>query len=394
MLRKILATVLGILLLVFVVLWIFFDPPLSSPLSESETSRFLNIFPKKNAEKIIYGFLPYWNMDTVVIQPELTHLAYFSLTIAEDGTIVTQSGGGTEPGYRQFQSEEFFALNSSVKAKGGKLHVVFSQFGNDAIATFLGSPAAQQAFLTSLDSVLLAYPVNGINLDIEYAGDAPPALREQYTQFVSLVSRHLDETYENVELTIDAYAAAASKHMLWDIEKIAPLVDYIVVMAYDFHTRSSARSGPVAPLLSDGETWSESINGYLKAYTQKVSPEKILLGVPFYGYEWQTTSAEPQSFTFPQTGATASYRRVSELLARKEELQLQEHWDEAALSPYLTYTQNGNHYTVYYENAQSVAYKLEYVRQLDLAGIAIWSLGYDGPSRDLWESIDAELGIE
>jgi spore germination protein YaaH len=368
------------------------DLPLSSPLNEQSFSRFLPKFPHQKNEKIIYGFLPYWNLREVTLQPELTHLAYFSLTLAEDGTFVTEgSGGGTEPGYRTLQSDDFLALAEVLRNRGGHTDIVISQFSDETITAFLTSSAAHEQFLQSLDSVLLAYPFEGVNIDIEYAGAVTPELREQYVRFLSTVSEHLREKNEDITLSIDAYALAATKNMLWDLEKIAPLVDYVVVMAYDFHRSSSPTAGPAAPMFDKEAGWNESINTSLQAFVQKVPPEKLLLGIPFYGYEWQTTSSEPESFTFPRTGATASYKRVKELLTRREELGIEEHWEESALAPYLTYTLNDEHFMVYYENARSIAYKLEYVHQLNMAGIAIWSLGYDGSSRDLWESIRTQL---
>ncbi|HCC84587.1 MAG TPA: hypothetical protein DEP87_02805, partial [Candidatus Pacebacteria bacterium] len=87
------------------------------------------------------------------------------------------------------------------------------------------------------------------------------------------------------------------------------------------------------------------------------------------------------------TGATASYERVQSILADKTKLKVTENWHESALAPYLTYIEDGKTYVVYYENAKSLAYKLEYAKQLDLAGIAIWALGYEGTSRDLWDPI-------
>lgn len=389
--KKFLTLVLVMLITVCVGLWLFVDPPLSSPVGENPVSRFLSSFPRSKTKKIVYGFLPYWNMNDAVLQPELTHLAYFSLTIAPDGTFVTRSGGGTEPGYRQLQSENFLRINNALKRYNSRLDIAVTQFDNESIEEFLGSPEAQQTFLQSLDSLLLAYPINGVNLDIEYSGDAPPALRAQYTQFVQRVSEHLDTTYGDIQLSVDMYGNAASKQMLWDVPAVEPLVDYIIVMAYDFTTRGSLRSGAVAPLLQESSSWKESVHVSLQDFLKVVPAEKILLGIPFYGYEWQTTSTEPNAFTLPNTGATASYKRVKEMIANKSELGLTEHWDEQALTPFVTYTRDRKSYTIYYENARSVAYKLEFVNQLDLAGIAIWSLGYDGDSRDLWDSIHTQL---
>lgn len=369
------------------------EPLLISPLSERSFSRFFSEFPHPKTQKKVYGFLPYWNMRHAALQPELTHLAYFALTIGEDGAVVTQSGGGTEPGYHQLQSETFWEMQRTLQARGGQTDIVVSQFSNPTIEAFLGSTAAQAQFLQSLDSLLLAYPFDGVNLDIEYAGRASPELRGQYTQFVQAVSTQLRAKHPGVELSVDVYANAALRPMLWEIEKLAPLVDYIIIMAYDFHRSSSPIAGPVAPLFAKEAGWSESISRSLQAFVERAPADKLLLGIPFYGYEWQTTAAEPAAFTFPNSGAVASYRRVQELLTQKETLGIQEHWDEHALAPYLTYSQGDKHVMVYYENAQSIAHKLEYVNQLDLAGIAIWSLGYEGDSRDLWESIDRQLEI-
>jgi len=392
--KKIINGILLGLIVALVLIWVLVEPPLSSPLGTSSLSRFLPFFPHLKTQKIVYGFLPYWNFKTATLQPELTHLAYFALSIDADGNIVTTVNGNAEPGYYQLQSEEFLAANQLTKTYGGKTEVVLSQFDNDTIEQFLSSPSAQTTFFQAVDSLLLAYPFNGINVDIEYIGDAPPALRERYTQFISQFRQHLNETYEDIQLTVDMYAAASSKQMIWEVEKIAPLVDYIVVMAYDFHRSSSLRAGPVAPLFQKETSWKESINTYLKDFVKKTSPDKLLLGIPFYGYEWETTSQEPESFTLPQSGATASFKRVKELLTQKEELEVVEHWDENALAPYLSYIKNGRYYLVYYEDARSITYKLDYVNQLDLAGVAIWSLGYEGDSRELWEAVDNTLKIK
>ena len=93
-------------------------------------------------------------------------------------------------------------------------------------------------------------------------------------------------------LSIDVYAGASDNKQLWDIPALAPVVDYIVVMAYDFHRRSSPQAGPVAPLFGGSELWDSDINEHLRKFLEYVPREKILLGVPFYGYEWQTTFAK------------------------------------------------------------------------------------------------------
>jgi spore germination protein YaaH len=369
-------------------LWWFWDEPLLSPLSGVTSFQFLNPINKPPTKpKIVYGFLPYWNLNKTTIQPELTHLAYFALGIGADGKIVTQTSEGTEPGYSKLNSDEWQVLANTVKKQHGQIEIVFAQFEADTITQFLSSTTAQEQFLTSLDSILLAYPVSGINIDIEYNGDVSPAMRNRYTEFITQLRSHLNKKYRQVKLSIDVYASAADTPQLWDVPALAKEIDYFVIMAYDFHRRSSPQAGPVAPLFGGTDLWDSDINQYLKSFLSQVSNKQILLGVPFYGYEWQTTSQSAQAQTYPDTGATASYERVQTILAEKQKLKVTEHWNESALAPYLTYVEDGNNYVLYFENARSMAYKLEYAKQLDLAGVAIWALGYEGATRDLWDSI-------
>lgn len=373
-------------------LYFFVDVPLQSPFSDIPFSEFFRN-EKKSTPKKVYGFLPYWNINEVVLQKELTHLAYFSLTLNSDGTLKNQENGAFEPGAYQLQSDRFLTLQNMLQDQKKSLEIVITQFENETIETFLASDTAQTTFQESLDSLLLAYPFSGVNIDIEYTGDASPELREQFLSFIKNLRTHLNSKYTHIQLSVDMYAAAAKKNMIWDVDRIHPFVDEIIVMAYDFHRSSSPQAGPVAPLFTREERWQESIHDYLQTFTQKVPSSKILLGVPFYGYEWQTTTREAQASTYPKSGATASYKRVQELLQQKEELQIQEAWDSLALQPYFTYMQDGKLYTVYYENAQSLQYKLDYVEQMNLGGIAIWALGYEGSSRELWDTIQEKISL-
>lgn len=372
-------------------LWYFQDTPMLSPLSSLTTFKFINQDTPKSEGKVVYGFLPYWNLDEVQLQSELTTLAYFGLTMGGDGRIITHADGGLEPGYRELQSEDFLELSVLMEEHGKRVELVLTQFDNDTIVSLLTNPQATTNLLQSLDSILLAYPVHGINIDLEYTGLATNQLRTKLVELVTTIKQHLDQTYQGIELSIDIYASAASQRQIWDVAQLQSQVDYMVVMAYDFHRRSSPQAGPVAPLFGGKEYWDSDINQHLADLTKIVPKHKLLLGVPFYGYEWQTTSREAQAHTFPETGSTASFKRVKTILEQKEKLQVEQNWSEQALSPYLSYVKDGEIYVIYYENSRSLSYKLDYVNQLDLGGIAIWALGYEDTARELWDTIQHKL---
>jgi spore germination protein YaaH len=363
--------------------------PLLTPFTTEMTAHFFSKTEpvKKTSPKIVYGFLPYWNLNKVQLHPELTHLAYFSLTVGGDGKIVTRQDKNTEPGYHKLASDDVLSLMSAQHRRGGKFELVLTQMDNDDIAQFLTSPKAQDTLISSIDSLLLAYPIDGINIDFEYTGEVTPGIQNGLTTFMEKLHRHINQKYANIHLSIDTYSGAARSNNIWNLAKLAPNVDHIIVMAYDFHRKSSTVAGPVAPLFSDETIFDSDIMGDIQDYIAQVPKEKIILGVPFYGYEWQTTSRNISSPTYPKSGSVASIERVQALMEKKSELNIEDHWNEIALSPYLSYQKDNQIFTIYYENSRSLSYKLDLVNQLNLGGIAIWALGYEGDSQELWDVI-------
>lgn len=386
--------VFGVLVATMGVLtWWYWDEPLTSPLTQSSAFRFFSeAQSNKQKNQIVYGFLPYWNLKTATIQPELTHVAYFDLGILADGNVQLRDDGNLTPGYVGLQSDELLDIAQELEARGGRLELVFTQFNGGDITTFLNSPKAQDNFISVLDTIILAYPISGVNIDIEPSGiPITPELRANFVSFMTKLRTHLDSKYDRVPLTIDVYASASSNEQIWDIPALANVVDYVIVMAYDYHRRSSVQAGPVAPIFGGEKSWDGDISQHLRKFISLMPSEKILLGMPFYGYEWQTTDASAQSPTYPDTGATATVARVAAILAQKDELQVTENWNDQALAPFLSYVEEGNTYIIYYENPRSISYKLDLVNQLDLGGVAIWALGYEGEDRVLWDVIDQKF---
>lgn len=392
---------LGILVLAaLVAINLFYQAPLRSAISGNSRLRYLQtlLLPRQTRPQVIYGFLPYWNIERFQLSEGLTHLAFFSLTIAADGRIITRQDGGIEPGYRHLGSDQFLELAAAAREQGAAVELVFTQFNNNDIAAFLRSDQAQDNFLTALDSILLAYPLSGINIDIEYSGSGAVDLQEPLTSFMRKLHTHSKARYPELVISIDVYASAAINQQIWQIGDLSDYIDYLMIMAYDFHQRGSIQAGPVAPLFGENSSWSKNINYNLKKFLDQVPREKLLLGVPFYGYGWQTDSNNPRANTYEGTGFTVSYQKAKALesqagsgtvsdqaWAGASDIKL--HFDEDALSPFVTYRQDDKFYTIYYENPLSITYKMEYARHLDLAGIAIWALGYEDQEGELWGAL-------
>lgn len=368
-------------------IWWKTPTPLEAPVSPLTRFRFFVpelLSLNQKDEKIVYGFLPYWNLATASINPALTHVSYFGLTVNGAGSLTNTDDEG-DVAYSRLDSDQFLDLLDQAKKQNSSADIVIKSFNADDMAALLRSPKAQSNFFQQLDSLLLSYPFTGVNLDFEIQ-EGSYALQKPFTEFVAALDKHLAETNPDAILSIDVYASAGSGENIWDLAALSPHTDYFVVMAYDFHRRNSPQAGPVAPLLG-AEQWSTDINTHLKEIVTKVPGSQVILGIPFYGYEWQTTSEQSSALTFPDTGATATYKRVQELLSDPEKYKVKENWNSNALSPYLTYQKDGKQYVLYFDNPRSISYKLDYVNQLGLAGVAIWALGYEGDTTELWEVI-------
>lgn len=343
----------------------------------------------QKAPKIIYGFLPYWTVKDVPEHSELTYLGYFSLPIDKNGEFISAKGDGAM-GWRTYSSPTVDQIRTQAQKQNQKFEVLITMMDPDEISAFLLNPVAQETFFSQVKTLIASQPIDGINIDIEYTGQVDDTLRTAYTAFIKNLSIRARRISPSIHLSIDVFADSALKPRIWDIPALVPYLDHIVIMAYDFYRSSSPQAGPVAPIFgSETNKWELDIAKTLKPFLDKVSADKFLLGIPFYGYEWRTTGEGPNASTYPKSGGLATYKRVQSLL--QKDRTIKEQWDRDALSPYILYTTKGKSYVIYYENSRSLSYKLDLVNELGMGGIAIWALGYEGNAPELWTVIQQKL---
>src|SRR5262249_38723686 len=83
----------------------------------------------------------------------------------------------------------------------------------------------------------------------------------------------------------------------FDYAALGAAADLVTVMAYEY-TGPFSGPGSVAPY-----GWVSRVAAYA---TQQIAPEKVLLGLAAYGYDWNTTSGGTLSLGFPQAMAIAA----------------------------------------------------------------------------------------
>lgn len=348
--------------------------------------------PRTDRDYTVFGFLPYWTIQSAEVPSAVTDVAYFAVIFDGQGRLVERIDGGAEMGYARLQSDSFTDWLAE-QPTDRDIHITITGQSNDEIAELVTSPVARQSFRQTVTQLLASYPFAGVQLDFEYSATATDQVRAGYVQLVRELNQDIKRMDPNLKLSVAAFGSAASKQSFWDIAGLAPHIDYLIIMSYDYHVRSSQVAGPVAPLFGkETGRWQDDITSNLRDFLQHIPPEKILLGIPFYGYEWQISGDAPGSPTFPSSGATATYKRVQELLTERAG-DIEEGWDSAALSPFIFYQENGQNRIIYYDNPRSLSYKLDLVNQLNFGGIAIWALGYEGEQSELWRVIETKFEL-
>lgn len=284
---------------------------------------------------------------------------------------------------------------TALRQRNPDLRIVLSLGGWDDSAGFsdvAASAASRSAFARSCGELLREYGLDGVDLDWEYpvSGGAPgvvhrPQDRENFTLLLQELRRTLDrqgrQEGKRYVLTI---AGAVSGGYLRHIEPqaVAEAVDHIFLMAYDLHGPWDACTDFNAPLYAPAEGRSRaSVDGGVSAWLEQGVPaEKLVLGMPLYGYIYQGVSSRNGGLYQSFAGAkSVSWDRVKgEYLNAAGYRRLHHNGAEV---PYLC----GNRAFLSYDDPASIAAKAALARRRGLGGVGFWELSQDR-SGDLIQS--------
>jgi len=204
----------------------------------------------------------------------------------------------------------------------------------------------------------------------------PAAQKANMVDFCRRAVRIIKKELPAAEISLATPAVDWSS--AWDYPSLAGICDYLIIMGYNYYWSGSSTAGPVAPLTGETQNVTRSIDTYLSA---GVPPEKLLLGVPWYGYDWPVVSNERKAAT-TGTGTSRIYR-AAEALA---ELHGRE-FDQATGVPRVSYMAGADWRQLWYDDSLSLSMKYGLVKTKGLAGVGIWALSYEDSGTGMWGSI-------
>jgi chitinase len=312
---------------------------------------------------------------------KLTHIAHAFLLLSPkaDGTIVIP-GGTIEP-----------ALLTKAHAAGVK--VLISIGGGDGIEgprfnKMALSEASRQAFVTNVRNFLVQYGYDGVDIDWEI-----PNARDR-----SDCTTLMQELRNGLPSPWLISMAIPSDPRNWgqgfDVPALAPLLDFINVMTYDFYGTWSTSTGHVSPLFQSPAD--PDVAGSLKTSMDLfenqygVPPAQMNIGTPFYGYEFDGTD---QLWAQCSTCVNSSPNYAPYIKGLVNQQGWTRVFDDAAMAPYLTNPDiQGVNVPgfITYDDPTTTALKTTYVMQnRGFGGMFMWELSgdYDGQSQDLLKAM-------
>ncbi len=262
-----------------------------------------------------------------------------SLSSIEDEPVITAARAkGTAP----------FMVVTNMRAEGG--------FSSENANAILSSPEIQDVLLNNIITVLQEKNYYGLNLDFEYIYSHD---RENYNSFLRKVTAKLRQMGYSVSTSLAPKNSAQQTGLLYEAHDYpvhSGLADYIILMTYEWgYTYGPAR--PVAPL--------NLVEAVIRYAVSVIPPEKILMGIPNYGYDW----------TLPFVRGTAAHPLTNPgAVELASEVGARILFDEEAQSPHFSYySYNGKKHAVWFEDARSIRAKLELVHRYGLAGVSYWT---------------------
>lgn len=327
------------------------------------------LVPQKNLTHEVMGFLPYWMDDNIDLHWDLlSTVAWFSVEARIDGGINNLYGWPPS------------GLISTAHANGTRVVLTVTCFSSSTISAILSNPTTRQILAQNLLNEVQYAGADGVCIDFEGVYGSQ---RDNLVAFMQELSELFHSEIEGSHVSI--CTPAVDWRGAFDYKGLAQAADALFVMGYDYHW-SGGDPGPVAPLFG-GSPWGiYSVDWTIQDYRQKLQPlgmEKVILGVPFYGYEWPTVDL---SVPGEATGKAKAYT-YSQCQARANNPDYGgRRWDSVSYTPYLLYDIGGPH-QLWYDDAESLAYKFDYAIEEELGGIGIWALNYEGNYEDVWEEI-------
>lgn len=332
----------------------------------------------------VSSWAPYWQPDTALASFQANSELFSDVSVVSFSAV---AGDSIVP-YAQVPADMISTYRAATTERDVPLiATIVDDSPSGTMAAAFADPARRSAHVQLIVTVVVDGGFDGVDLDYEkfaFADDRATwaTTRPNWIAFLTELSGALHALGKQLIVSVPAIyddgQTDDSGFWVYDHAAMAPLVDRIRVMTYDY-SYQGGDPGPIAPV-----DWVERS---IKALTAVVDPAKIDLGIPTYGYDWVLAVAGtcPADQT-PETRAISTARAARETAERG----ITPVWDETTAEQTYQYvdTLTGAdaagvattctvNRTVHYLDARAVHVRAYLAHRNDLHGVALWALGND-----------------
>ncbi len=299
---------------------------------------------ERPAFKEIWAYLVRGEEQELAGSEPITDLCYFGASLSRDGRIADE------------------VARPAVKMKNGlkpAIHLVIAELSNEALMHFSLNPRYGVRPLLIEDICRVSGAFDGVQIDFDSVS------RDDADLFIDFLRELRDRLPARKKLSVALPARMNPvANDAYDYSRIAPIVDRMVIMAYDEHWSTSS-PGPVASL-----PWCAKVVDYAQSV---VESERIVMGLPLYGRAWQDK----------RLAKALRFRTVQELVAEKQSTINY----APELGAYFEYSENVV-VTVFYDDHRTILEKLRLYKARGIGSVSFWRIGQG--QLQLWSSFDAE----
>ncbi len=326
--------------------------------------------PTYNDTKVVMGFLPYWVSENQNWTP-LSHVAWFSIDLKPDGTIRTANGWPKT------------SLVNQIKATNTKVLLTATMFNSTEITMLISSSTYRTTAINTLLTQVQAGNADGVVIDFEHPKSSGDDVRlVTFMQELSIAFKAANQNYH-----VSICTPSVDWWNTYDYGNLSIWCDSLMIMGYGYYYSGSSTAGPTAPLYGG----SYNLNKTVYAHLNKGAPaSKIVLGLPFYGYDYPVTDTQKQA---PTNGSGSSIT-YSANEAKKQSINPTLYYDTIYECEWYNYYSAGTWRQVWCDTAYSLGKKMDYINNMSLGGLGIWAWGYQGSSGALETLIAQKIPVD
>lgn len=294
-----------------------------------------------------------------------TYISPFSYQVNADGTL------------NSINDETIIATARNYRAAPLMVITNFrnGNFDTDLGHTILSDDSIQQKLIDNVIATMKRKGYYSLNIDFERI---LPADRELYNNFLRRISEVL---HQNNYLLSTALAPKISATQVgaWyeahDYPAHGEIADFVILMTYEWGW-SGGPPMAVAPI--------NQVRKVLDYAVSVIPPNKIMMGMPLYGYDWKLPYVKGGPFArrvSPQDAIGIAARYGSNI-----------EYDRQSQSPFFNYIdESGTRHVIWFEDARSVQVKFFTAVEYGLRGVSYWVLGESFPQN--WAVLDNMFNI-